>query len=345
VTSPVSLSPVVRLKDVRTRTPKPRTKAGLVRRTAAALALGALATGGVVVGHHRAQVDADIRATDALLAPTADAPAPSAGPSEAGSWDIANLDHARVDYWTRRFQTDKRSDFVAYLQRMGRYASLISDELDERGMPQDLVYLAMIESGFNPRAYSRAKASGLWQFISATASRYGLDINRAVDERNDPVKATAAALDYLSDLHDRFGSWYLAAAAYNMGENGLTRILRAALGRTTGTDADYYAVWDRLPRETRDYVPLMVAAARIAKDPAQYGFAGIEPLQPLAYREVVARPATPLASLARKAGTTVAQLRVLNPSLKLGRTRNDESMVVRVPAPDAADGAAVGAAD
>ena len=96
----------------------------------------------------------------------------------------------------------------------------------KRDMPQDLVYLAMIESGFNPKAYSSARASGLWQFIGATARRYGLDINRAVDERNDPVKATSAALDYLTDLHERFGSWYLAAAAYNMGENGLTRILR-----------------------------------------------------------------------------------------------------------------------
>jgi membrane-bound lytic murein transglycosylase D len=226
---------------------------------------------------------------------------------------------------------------------MGRYASLISAALDKRGMPQDLVYLAMIESGFNPRAYSRAKASGLWQFIGATASRYDLDINRAVDERNDPVKATEAALDYLSDLHRRFGSWYLAAAAYNMGENGLTRILQSVLGRTTGTDQDYYAVWDHLPSETRDYVPLMIAAARIAKDPAQYGFTGIEPLPPIAYREVVARPATPLNAIARNAGTTVAEIRDLNPSLKLGRTRNDESMRIRVPAP--AEGAAVGAAD
>jgi membrane-bound lytic murein transglycosylase D len=126
-----------------------------------------------------------------------------------------------------------------------------------------------------------------------------------------------------------------------MGENGLSRILRAAFGRTSFTDADYYAVWPRLPKETRDYVPLMVAAARISKDPARYGFTGIEPLAPLEYAEVVAKPATPLKTLARKAGTTVAEIKSLNPQLKLDRTRNDESMVVRIPA----EGAAVGAAD
>jgi peptidoglycan lytic transglycosylase D len=316
----------------------------IARRAAAALGLGTLVLGAALVGHQRARVD-PAAATRTLVtssvedAVAASAPAPVAEAPAAG-WDIPNLDHARVDYWIGRFQSDKRSDFETYLRRMGRYASLISDELDKRDMPQDLVYLAMIESGFNPKAYSSARASGLWQFIGATAARYGLDMNRAVDERNDPVKATSAALDYLTDLHDRFGSWYLAAAAYNMGENGLTRILRAALGRTQGTDADYYAVWSRLPRETRDYVPLMVAAARIAKDPAQYGFTGIEPLQPLAFQEIVARPATPLKTLAKKAGTTVQELRSLNPSLKLDRTRNDESMVVRVPAPEAGIGAA-----
>jgi membrane-bound lytic murein transglycosylase D len=316
------------------------------RKAAAGVAAGALAVSALAVGYHRAHSGVSPEAaTRALLATAEDGTTEevtgtaAAPPAQAG-WDIPNLDHARVDYWIGRFQTDKRSDFETYLNRMGRYASLISTELAKRDMPQDLVYLAMIESGFNPKAYSSAKASGLWQFIGATAARYGLDINRAVDERNDPVKATTAALDYLGDLHERFGSWYLAAAAYNMGENGLTRILRAALGRGTGTDADYYAIWNRLPKETRDYVPLMVAAARIAKDPAEYGFTDIEPLAPYAFSEVVARPATPLKTLAKNAGTTVQAIKTLNPQLKLDRTRNDESMVVRVPAGEAAVGAA-----
>jgi membrane-bound lytic murein transglycosylase D len=319
------------------------------RKVAGTVAAGVFAASALVVGHHRAelQVSPDA-ATRELVASTQErtlaegapgAPGAEGTTSQAG-WDIPNLDHARVDYWIGRFQTDRRSDFETYLNRMGRYAALISTELASRDMPQDLVYLAMIESGFNPKAYSSAKASGLWQFIGATAARYGLDINRAVDERNDPVKATTAALDYLADLHQRFGSWYLAAAAYNMGENGLSRILRATLGRATGTDADYYAVWNRLPKETRDYVPLMVAAARIAKDPAEYGFTDIQPLAPDAFSEIVAKPATPLKTLAKNAGTTVKAIKALNPQLKLDRTRNDQSMVVRVPSAEAGIGAA-----
>ncbi|HUG52385.1 MAG TPA: lytic transglycosylase domain-containing protein [Vicinamibacteria bacterium] len=312
-----------------------------VRKTGAALGVGALGLAAFFVGNDRAAKRAAIEATAALVAPGPGAAV--AGPVPT-SWDLPNLDHDRVEYWIGRFQTDKRQDLETYLKRMGHYATLISAELTRREMPQDLVYLAMIESGFNPKAYSHARASGLWQFIGATALRYGLDINRAVDERNDPVKATTAALDYLSDLHDRFGSWYLAAAAYNMGENGLTRILRSALGRTRGTDEDYYKLWNRLPRETRDYVPIMVAAARISKEPLKYGFTQVEPFAPLAFQEVVAAPATPLLTLAKRAGTTVAQIRTMNPHLKLNRTRNDEPMIVRVPAAGV-DVAAVGAAD
>jgi membrane-bound lytic murein transglycosylase D len=306
----------------------------LSRKAGAALGVVALALGALVVGNHRARMRTPRPALAAAVATPAAGETAAAPVAAEPLWDIANLDNARVDYWIDRFRTDKRSDFETYLERMGRYASLISAELEKRSMPQDLVYLAMIESGFDPKAYSRAKASGLWQFIGATAARYGLDINRAVDERNDPVQATGAALAYLSDLHEKFGSWYLAAAAYNMGENGLARIMRAALGRTQGTDADYYRIWDRLPKETRDYVPLMVAAARIAKDPGRYGFSDLEPHAPWTFDEVVARPATPLETLARKAGTTVKELRTLNPQLKLNRTRNDQPMVVRVPGDD-----------
>ncbi|HVR71583.1 MAG TPA: lytic transglycosylase domain-containing protein [Vicinamibacteria bacterium] len=258
-------------------------------------------------------------------------------PSEAGGWDLANLDHEQVDYWIRRFQTDKRDDYRAWLARMGRYASLISAELAEKGMPQDLVYLAMIESGFNPKAYSHAHAAGIWQFIKETGMRYGLDVNRAVDERNDPVKSTEAALRYLTYLHKRFDSWYLAAAAYNTGENRVGRIMREVTGSERGTDLDYYRIWPRLPRDTRDYVPAMIAAGRIAKDPAAYGFDDVESLAPWSFREVVARPATPLRTLARTVGTTVDELKSLNPHLKLDRTRNDEDMVVRVPDILAAD--------
>jgi membrane-bound lytic murein transglycosylase D len=272
-------------------------------------------------------------ALDAVLLP-AEVPPPFAPPSPrdaAIAWDISNLDHARVEYWIVRFQTDMRDDFGRFLARKGRYEALITAALDERAMPRDLVYLAMIESGFNPRAYSKSRASGLWQFIRETGRRYGLDVTSAVDERNDPVKATRAALGYLGDLHERFGSWYLAAAAYNTGENRVGRIMRAMRGAERGTDEDYYAIWPSLPRETRDYVPLMIAAARISKRPELYGFEYVTPHEPWAFDEVVVGPGTSLATLAREVGTTVAELQTLNPQIKQAHTRRDESATVRVP--------------
>jgi membrane-bound lytic murein transglycosylase D len=190
-------------------------------------------------------------------------------------WDLANIDNSRVDMWVGIFSGEKHKErFAMWLERKSKYEPMISKKLADRAMPQDLIYLAMIESGFNPKAYSRAHAGGLWQFISETGQRYGLTVNRQVDERNDPAKATDAALAYLSDLYERFGSWYLAAAAYNTGENRVGRIMRTVTGEERGTDADYYRISPRLPRETRDYVPMMIAAARIAKEPAKYGFGG-----------------------------------------------------------------------
>ncbi len=251
--------------------------------------------------------------------------------SEEVEWDLPNLDHPRVDYWVERFMTDKHDDFATFLKRKGKYEPMIRQKLRERGMPEDLIYLAMIESGFRPSAYSPAHASGLWQFIAATGKRYGLDINRAVDERNDPEKATDAALSYLSDLHRRFGSWYLAAAAYNTGENRVGRIMREVTGSERGNEESYYRIWDRLPRETRDYVPLMVAAGRIAKDPARFGFGDVQTEAPPAVKLVKAAPATPLTKIAHRSGTSVSEIRQLNPQLKLNRTRNDQYSAVRVP--------------
>ena len=189
-------------------------------------------------------------------------------------WDLSNIDHPRVDSWIKTFSTvpTVRDRFALWLDRKSAYEPMISAKLAERDMPQDLIYLAMIESGFNPKAQSPAKAGGLWQFISETGKRYGLTVTKRVDERNQPAKATDAALSYLSDLHDRFGSWYLAAAAYNTGENRVGRIMRQVTGSEKGTDADYYRISSLLPKETQNYVPMMIAAARISKDPVKYGF-------------------------------------------------------------------------
>jgi membrane-bound lytic murein transglycosylase D len=150
--------------------------------------------------------------------------------------------------------------------------AIILEQLRRRGMPEELMYLAMAESGFNPQAHSTAEAVGIWQLVPDTGRRYGLQIDDTVDERRDAEKATDAALSYLSDLYKRFGSWYLAAAAYNTGENRVGRIMTEVTGAEAGTDADYYRIWDRLPGETRDFIPALVALARIGRDPARYGF-------------------------------------------------------------------------
>jgi membrane-bound lytic murein transglycosylase D len=134
-------------------------------------------------------------------------------------------------------------------------------------VPRDLVYLALIESGGNATAKSRVGARGLWQFMTPTARDYGLSSS----ERLDPEKSTDAALEYLGDLYRRFGSWYLAFAAYNTGQGRVAQVLKSVTGKTKGTDADFYRIASKLPSETRDYVPKLVAAARVAKEPEKYG--------------------------------------------------------------------------
>ncbi len=150
---------------------------------------------------------------------------------------------------------------------MGKYTDMITAKLDERGMPHELIYLAMIESRFDPSARSSASAVGLWQFMASTARRFGLKVGDGVDQRKNPAVATDAALTYLSKLHDEFGSWYLAAAAYNSGEGTVERAMKKITGRTTGTDADFFRILPALPKETRDYVPKLIASAHVGKQP------------------------------------------------------------------------------
>jgi membrane-bound lytic murein transglycosylase D len=222
-------------------------------------------------------------ATTALVAPavqylaeaTGDVTREPSTPATATS-GLPNLQHARVDSWIKRFTTDQRGSFATYLKRMTRYEDMITEKLADRGMPKGLIYLAMIESGFNPTAKSPVSATGLWQFMTPTAKEYGLTVTRKIDERKSAARSTDAALEYLGDLHKRFGSWYLAAAAYNTGQGRVARVMKQVTGSTKGTDADYYRIAHRLPRETREYVPKMIAAARIGADPAKYGFSATQ---------------------------------------------------------------------
>ena len=191
-------------------------------------------------------------------------------PVPAAAFDL-DVQHEQVDNWVRRFSTSLKGDFQLSLNRMGKYDDMILAKLDERKMPRELIYLAMIESNFNPTAKSRVKAVGMWQFMSATARQFGLTVGKKVDERKDPAKATDAALTYLAQLHDRFGSWYLAAAAYNSGQGTVSKAMKQVLGRTKGTDADFFRIAKALPKETRDYVPKLIASAKVGSDPARYG--------------------------------------------------------------------------
>jgi membrane-bound lytic murein transglycosylase D len=186
--------------------------------------------------------------------------------------EIADSDHMFVTRWVDRFlNPGGKKDLQVNLARMEPYTEMITEKLEERGLPQELLYLALIESGGNPRAMSPVKARGLWQFMTPTAKQYGLKVDGRVDERVNPEKATDAALDYLSDLYKRFGSWYLAAAAYNTGQGRVSRIMKEVTGSQKGTDEDFFRIASRLPKETRDYVPKLVAVSRIAKDPVKYG--------------------------------------------------------------------------
>jgi membrane-bound lytic murein transglycosylase D len=185
--------------------------------------------------------------------------------SPAPTLHLANIANPRVDKWVERFTSSLENDFIVTMERGKAYSDMISRKLAERHMPQELYYLAMIESEFKPTAKSRVAAVGLWQFMASTARHFGLSVGRHVDERTSPAKSTDAALTYLSQLHDQFGSWYLAAAAYNAGPGTVSRVLKRVTGRTTGTDADFYRIAPQLPKETRDYVPKLVAAARVGK--------------------------------------------------------------------------------
>ncbi len=247
-------------------------------------------------------------------------------------WDITPARNARVEYWINFLKGRNRERTRLWLERLGRYGPYIRAQLRARGMPEDLVYLAMIESGFSPVARSHASAVGIWQFIAETGRRYGLRIDGYVDERRDPIRSTEAALDYLQDLYKRFGSWYLAAAAYNTGEGRVERVLRRYAGGRRGDDALFWKIDQYLPRETRDYVPLMLAAAHIGKEPERYGFRNLNYQAPLRFDAVAVPGGTSLEVVARAAQVDGRSIRDLNPQYLRGVTPPGRTATVRLPA-------------
>ena len=259
-----------------------------------------------------------------------------AAPSAEPTFDIDVTSFAtnrRVLEYLEFFQVDSRDRFEIWLARLGRYQGMIRERLRAKRLPEDLLYLCLIESGFSNTAVSRAKAVGMWQFMASTARLYGLTVDPWVDERRDPFRATEAAANYLADLRERLGSVYLAAAAYNAGVGRIERGIDRLPGEPDSVDDHtFFQLSDRryLRRETRDYVPKLIAASLIAKQPGRYGFE-VEPLPPLTFDEVTVSDATGLDVIARLADTSVAALLELNPQYVRGVTPPGRSVVVRVP--------------
>ncbi|MFH5830886.1 LysM peptidoglycan-binding domain-containing protein [Halalkalibaculum sp. DA3122] len=197
-----------------------------------------------------------------------------------------------------------------WLQRSEKYFPMMRRIFREEGAPEELIHLSMIESGLNPRARSWASAVGMWQFIRATGSMYGLEVNFWVDERRDPEKATRAAARHLVDLYNIWGDWHLAMANYNISPRGLKRAIRAG-----GGIEDYWAAYDYLPRETRGYVPGFIAATMVAHNPVEFGFQTEYGESEYDYETVEVDPLMPLDQLAKAASITTEELKEYNPEL------------------------------
>lgn len=249
------------------------------------------------------------------------------------SYDSNPVAEKAVDKSISLFANTIKEKFSLWLSRSGKYLDMMKGILKTKNIPEDIVFLSLIESGFNPAAYSVARAAGPWQFISSTAKRYGLKIDWWRDERRDPIKSTEAAADYLSDLYQMFGSWNLAMAAYNAGEG---KILKA-MNRSKSDD--YWALLNTkyLKRETKEYVPRFIAARLIANNPESYGFENLDYHMPLRFDEVPVTSQVDLEIAARCAETTVETIKELNPELRRWSTPTNVSpYMLRIP-PDKKD--------
>lgn len=256
-------------------------------------------------------------------------------PEEAVFPELPEAGQARVNHWVRRFTTDQRPTFELFLSQEIVFGKLIREKLAARDMPEDLLYLAMIESGLRPRATSRVKAAGVWQFMGPTAEAYGLRVDQWVDERRDPVKATDAALDYLQWLHEQYDSWNLAAAAYNAGPTRMNRLLKRIGWDGRNGDSLYWEIGHLLPLETREYVPRMLAAAHLARGGGGHDFQVMEGPTAYAFDRVWVPGGTALHEVADRLGVARRDVAKLNPHLIQGRTPPGEAYPLRVPSGDA----------
>jgi membrane-bound lytic murein transglycosylase D len=225
------------------------------------------------------------------------------------------------------FQTTERDFFMESYKRSGIYRGEIVKALKEAGLPEELSWLPLIESGFKVRALSRSRALGLWQFIPSTGYKFGLKRNTWIDERLDPEKSTEAAIAYLNELHQMFGDWATVLAAYNCGEGSVARVIRAQKNDYLDNFWDFY---ERLPRETARYYPRFLAVLAIIRDPAQYGFTLEEPDQPISHETVTIERPIHLRTVADTLEVDLEDLTVLNPELRRNATP-DGPYALRVP--------------
>ena len=296
----------------------------VVRGVAPALSLAFLAAGWAVTDGDDPPTDSGWLSDDVIPVVLADME------RELASAQLPLQVNERVEFWTRRFVTEERSAFEELLSREGLYSDMITAKLRERGMPEELIYVAMIESGFVPSARSYVSALGVWQFMSPTARAYGLRIDSYVDERRDPVRATDAALDYLNELHQRYGSWYLAAAAYNAGPTRVSRALNRHAGGRVGDESLYWEIVDHLPPETAQYVPKLLAATYLARYASKYGFE-VTRAEPYVYDIVWTPGGTGLGDVAESVSVSTERMYELNPQLIRGVTPPGAAYPLRVP--------------
>ncbi len=249
--------------------------------------------------------------------------------AEKTTYDFPIVINKQVQVYLDLFQNDQKKYFARWLSRSSKYLPMFKKELRDAGLPEDLAYLAMIESGFNQRAYSRSKAVGLWQFMKATGKEYNLKIDKYVDERRHAEKSTKAAVAFLSDLYADFDDWYLAVAAYNGGPGKIRRGLK----RYKTNDFWSLAQHRYLKLETKRYVPKLIAAIIIAKNPEKYGFSNISYQPPMEYDTLRVGPGLSLDAVAILCGADSKELKILNQELKTGKTPLNKSHYdVQIPA-------------
>ena len=260
--------------------------------------------------------------------------------ADAGTKAKAEADLKKTRSDLPLMMTDQVAGYIAYFSgygrdifqgayaRSGRYHDMMVSILKQQGLPQDLIYLALAESGFHPHALSRVGARGIWQFMAGRGVGYGLHHNMYVDDRQDPEKSTRAAARHLKDLYNQFGDWYLAMAAYNSGPG----TVQAAVKRTGY--ADFWELYNRnvLPRETKNYVPIILAATLMAKNPSQYGLDRVAMEKPDDYETVTIDYPVDLRLVADCVGATVADLQDINPSLLRLSTPRTGTFQLHIPA-------------